>query len=292
MSRESTSFCMKMPLKIIHIWNTAGIGGLIARYMDRMKGTDSVCYMWNKWDPFDMGTEKTIVYATAFGDRVGKIKVPFLALTARHFDVIHNHGLDGLTPWLRLLYPKKKIILHYHGTRIRGKWDQKKKLWRHADRIIVSTPDLLDGAPVGVLYVPNLMDWDTIDRLKERHGKGIGMAAENSALTVSRWADDEAQAIADAHGLRLVFWDRERAPLDHKQFLDYVSRFSAYIDIKRDFLTGPGTDQILEAHSLTGLEAMGLGLTVLNWRGEESEIDISNHRPENVIPILWELYNE
>lgn len=283
---------VKERMKVIHIWNTAGIGGLIARYMDRMKGTDSVCYMWGKWDPFDQGTEKTIVYSTALGNRFGKIKVPFLALTARHFDIIHNHGLDGLTPWLRLLYPKKKIILHYHGTRVRGKWAQKKKFYRYADRIIVSTPDLLEGAPVGVLYVPNLMDWDTIDELREKREERTDGIRLRDALSVTRWCDEEAGEIARAHGLNLTFHDRTENLMSHKDFLRYMTQFSAYIDIKRDFLTGPGTDQILKAHSLTGLEAMGLGLTVYNWRGEESEIDIENHRPENVIPILWEFYNE
>lgn len=274
-------------MKIIHIWNTAGIGGLIARYMDRMMGTDSVCYMWDKWDPFFHGTEKTIRYSTVLGNRFGKLKTPMLLCTSRHFDVIHNHGLEGLTPWLRLLYPNKKIILHYHGTRIRGKWPQKKKFWKHADRILVSTPDLLEGAPVGVLYVPNLMDWDTIDELR-----GERDPVAECALTVTRWCDGEASAIAATHGLDLFFHDRDEETMSHKDFLRHLNQFSHYIDIKRDFLTGPGTDQILKAHSLTGLEAMGLGLTVLNWRGEESEIDISNHRPENVIPILWELYNE
>jgi hypothetical protein len=274
-------------MKIMHIWNTAGIGGLIARYMDRMKGTDSSSYMWDRWDPFDMGTEKTINYKTILGNKLGKLKTPTLVRTARHYDVIHNHGLEGLTPWLRLLYPKKKIILHYHGTRIRGKWKEKKKFWRYADTILVSTPDLLEGAPVGVLYVPNLLDWDTIDRLRED-----GEERTEGALTVSRWCDNEAREIARANGLRLTIHDREKVPLPHKTFLTVMSTFTHYIDIKRDFLTGPGTDQILRAHSLTGLEALGLGLTVYNWDGEVSEIDIENHRPENVIPILWEIYNE
>lgn len=270
-------------MKIIHIWNTAGIGGLIARYMDRMKNSDSVVYMWERWDPYYHSNEKVVRYHTALGNRFGKLKVPMLALTARHFDVIHNHGLEGLTPWLRSLYPDKKIILHYHGTRIRGKWAQKRKFWRYADRILVSTPDLLEGAPVGALYIPNLIEWDIIDELREG-----GQYRCPGALTVARWCDDEARDIAFAHELSLLFHDREENPMSHSDFLKYLNQFSHYIDIKRDF----NSDLILRAHSLTGLEALGLGLKVYNWFGEESELDISLHRPENVIPILWEIYNE
>jgi hypothetical protein len=279
--------CPSRGLKVLHIWNTANIGGLIARYMDRMKGTDSVVYMWERWDPFRAGNEKVILYRTAFGNKIGKLKTPFLAFKGRHFDLIHNHGLDGLTPWLRLLYPKKKIILHYHGTRVRGKWDQKRKFWRYADRILVSTPDLLEGAPEGVLYVPNLIDWDTIDELRENTEDKC-----RGAFTVSRWCDDEARKIAEAHELSLIYHDREKYPMSHKDFLKVLNQFTAYIDIKRDFYSVPGSDVILRAHSLTGLEALGLGLTVYNWDGEESDIDISKHRPENVIPLIWEVYTE
>ncbi len=275
-----------MGLKIMHLWNTAGVGGLIARYMDRMMGTQSQSYMWDRWDPFGFGTEKTINYKTILGNRFGKLKVPTLVRTARHYDIIHNHGLDGLIPWLKFIYPRKKIILHYHGTRIRGKWDQKKHLWRWADHILVSTPDLLEGAPVGAFYIPNLMDWDVIDELKSQRNE-----RDPRAFTVSRWTDYEAEEIARSHGLDLTIHDRVAAPLSHRVFLEKLSQFTHYIDIKRDFYSVPGSDIVLRAHSLTGLEAMGLGLTVYNWLGEESEHDIENHRPENVIPLLWELYN-
>jgi hypothetical protein len=86
--------------------------------------------------------------------------------------------------------------------------------------------------------------------------------------------------------------DRLETPMNHERFLSFLNEFSVYIDIKRDFYSVPGSDVILRAHSLTGLEALGLGLTVYNWDGEESDIDISKHRPENVIPILWTVYHE
>jgi hypothetical protein len=183
---------------------------------------------------------------------------------------------------LKLIYPEKKLILHYHGTRIRGKWARKRKFWRWADHLLVSTPDLLDGAPDGTLYLPNLVDWDVIDELNSR------LILKRDALTVSRWADREAHEIARAHSLNLFVHDRLVSPLDHGTFLKLMSGFTHYIDIKRDF----GKDgEILHAHSLTGLEARALGLTVLNWFGDVAEIDIEKHRPENVIPILEKLYS-
>lgn len=266
-------------MKIIHLWNTAGVGGLIARYMDRMKGTDSICYMWDKWDPFDQATEKVVLYRRK--GFLGKIQTVNLAIDkCIPYDIIHNHGIHGLTPWLRLLYPNKKIILHYHGTRIRDKWAQFRKFWKYADEILVSTPDLLEGAPCGVLYIPNLVNWDTINRVKRARKWG-------QALTVSRWADAEARKIARDRGLILDIHNRETNPVKHGGFLGFLAGYTHYIDIKRDF----GDDgKILRAHSLTGLEARALGLTVLNWDGEIADINIELHKPENVIPILWKLY--
>ncbi|MHC4573381.1 MAG: glycosyltransferase family protein [Planctomycetota bacterium] len=267
-------------MKIIHLWNTAGVGGLIARYMDRMKGTDSIVYMWDKWDPYHQATEKVQIYSKK--GPLGKAQTVGLIAKCRGYDIIHNHGIHGLTPWLRLFHPGKRIILHYHGTRIRDKWPQFRKFWKYADEIIVSTPDLLEGAPCGVLYIPNLVDWDIINRVKRAEKWG-------QALTVSRWADDEAREIARTHGLELDIHDREANPVRHGGFLGFMAGYTHYIDIKRDF---PPDGNILRAHSLTGLEAMALGLTVYNWEGVETDVNIELHRPDNVIPILWELYNE
>ncbi len=275
-------------LSIIHLWNTAGVGGLIARYMDRMIGTDSICYMWDKWDPFHQATEKVKLYSRK--GALGKAQTVGLIAKCRGFDVIHNHGIHGLMPWLRLFHPGKKIILHYHGTRIRDKWPRFRKFWKYADEIIVSTPDLLEGAPCGVLYIPNLLDWDYIDKINGDHYLTRSKYF-NRALTVARWADDEARAIAEAHGYKLSIHDRLEKPFNHKRFLRKMARYPAYIDIKRDFYEGRKDEpKILRAHSLTGLEAMGLALTVYNWDGEVSDVNIDLHRPENVIPILWKLY--
>lgn len=269
--------------RIIHLWNTAGVGGLIARHMDRMIGTDSICYMWDKWDPFHQATEKVKLYSRK--GALGKAQTVGLIAKCRGFDVIHNHGIHGLTPWLRLFHPGKKIILHYHGTRIRDKWAQFRKFWKYADEVLVSTPDLLEGAPLGALYVPNLVNWDVINRVKDGPKWG-------EALTVSRWADAEAKEIARTHGLELDIHNRETDPVYHGGFLGFMAGFTHYIDIKRDFYEGRKDEpKILRAHSLTGLEAMALGLTVLDWTGQPSRINIDHHKPENVIPILWKLYN-
>ena len=57
----------------------------------------------------------------------------------------------------KFLYPKKPIILHYHGSRIRGKAKERRKYYQKADSIIVSTSDLLETLP-DATYIPNPVD--------------------------------------------------------------------------------------------------------------------------------------
>ena len=99
------------------------------------------------------------------------------------YDIIHLHSVDALVYKLRRRYGnKKKIILHYHGTDLRGSYKKsislalrlkrvgikmKKRLWlirnwytgsiqetmqRLADIVLFSTPDLLKLAISLIIY--------------------------------------------------------------------------------------------------------------------------------------------
>ena len=41
-------------LKVLHIWNTAGVGSIIAKYMDKIYGTKSRVVMRKSFDKFDL----------------------------------------------------------------------------------------------------------------------------------------------------------------------------------------------------------------------------------------------
>lgn len=86
-------------------------------------------------------------------------KMPRLLALAKDYDLLHFHYSSGLPfgldfPLWRFLH--KKIVIHHHGTDIRNKGEH----WflnRFAQRIFVSTPDLLEWSQ-NAIWIPNPLD--------------------------------------------------------------------------------------------------------------------------------------
>ena len=261
--------------KILHVWNTAGVGGFLAKYMDSVFDCfESHCIMRVKYDPFEL-MAKGKVY------RCNWFKWFLICLvTPRKYHIIHVHGYDRILPFLKILYPNKKIVLNYHGTEIRGNWDTKRRfLYRLADKVIVSTPDLLKGAPSQVEYLPNPIDYDLIDELK------APMKTE-MAFHVDRYATDIAKEYATKIGKEMVILDRDNHGVTHRKFLAELTRYAYYIDAKRDF----DRKTIIEALSLTALEASYAGVIVVNWKGEFVKEFPERHKKERVCQALYRVY--
>jgi len=269
-----------MIARVIHIWNTAGIGGLLARYLDRHYDYESIAIARASHDPFDLATEKTLVW-----DNRAIIWLIRCVLKARNFDIIHLHSGIQWLPYYRMFYPGKKIALHLHGTKIRGKWDEVDL--SQADMVLVSTKDLLEGSPEDTLWLPNPVDEDLIYMIGELNIK----KEEGWAFHVDRYASDQAVEFSDKYGLKIDVRDRKKHPLSHKSFLKAMSHFEYYIDVKRDFPGHKEEGKILEAMSLTGLEALALGCKVIDWKGKIQEGLPPEHRSENVAEHLHHFYS-
>ncbi|MBS7606180.1 glycosyltransferase, partial [Candidatus Bathyarchaeota archaeon] len=137
-------------MRILHIWNTAGVASVIAKFMDRLFGTKSLVVHRRAFDPFGVTT-----YGELWDCGAKTFALKCLVL-ARKFDIIHIHSFDKLIPYLKFLYPNKPIVLHYHGSDIRGKWLQKEKRWSKADAILYSTQDVVnEETPKIAIYSPN-----------------------------------------------------------------------------------------------------------------------------------------
>jgi hypothetical protein len=103
-------------MKVLHIWNTAGIGSIIAKYMDRLFGTKSLVVHRRVFDPYGFTTYGELWDC---GAKMFALKCLWLA---RKFDIVHVHSFDKLILFLKFLYPKKPVVMHYLGSEIRGKW--------------------------------------------------------------------------------------------------------------------------------------------------------------------------
>jgi hypothetical protein len=130
------------------------------------------------------------------------------------------------------------------------------------------------------------------------------------AFHVDRYASDVAMEYAERFGLELVVHDRDTMPMPHAAFLAMIAQYTHfinversaflgqvakhqyYIDVKRDY---PGTlfeNKVLEAWSLTGLEALALGNKVIDWKGLMREGLPREHRSRNITDNLYQIYSE
>jgi hypothetical protein len=199
----------------------------------------------------------------------------------RKYDIIHVHSYDKIIPFLKLLYPGKKIIIHYHGTLIRGNWSKHRLLFKLADKIIVSTPDLLEGAPQGVEYLPNPIDYDLIDNISPN-------VKIPKIFHAVRYAEDVAKEYAAKLDKELIIFDRDSERMAHKEFLTELTKYAYYIDVKR----GHNRPQILEALSLTGLEASYGGAILINWKGDIIPEFPDHHKKDQVCNALYQIYRD
>jgi glycosyltransferase involved in cell wall biosynthesis len=259
------------------VWDQ-GINYLLARGLKPL-GVEVDCMHRAEYDPFGMTPrewKRSYPFprwdAKMFGAHV------FLRAFIDDPDIIHVHSFDKCVPTLSDIAP---VVLHYHGSDIRGRWAEKRPLWLKADRILVSTRDLLEGAPVCAEYLPNPIDTEMFKPTVGRR--------EDTALHFNYGAVDLAQKIADEHSVKLVI--REKG----QRYADMPSIFGGYthyIDVKRDgagrvLISNPG-----DSGSLIGLQALACGCEVLTVNGARPLGLPPEHRPENVAKRLFKVYRE
>jgi hypothetical protein len=235
-------------LKVLHIYNTGGVASTLAKFMDKEFGTKSNVVSPRIADPY---------YLTVYGEiwnvslNLFKFAIVF---KARNYDIIHCHSTSGVALFLKRLFPRKTVILHYHGSDIRGKWSQQKKYWSRMDAVLVSTRDLLEGAPKGVLYLPNPVDTSIFRNFK--------LKRPFESITFSYGADDLAKTLAIKHNLKPPRFNtkfRKKYPIKYVDMPRTLNMYEYYVDVKKK------DGQVLEAMSKTGLEALACGCKVIRF---------------------------
>jgi glycosyltransferase involved in cell wall biosynthesis len=258
-----------MGLKVLHIWNTAGVASVIAKFTDREFATTSTVITRKAADRVGLTT-----YGTAYPDGPSRFFARAV-WTARRADLIHVHSLDRVVPWVKRLYAKP-VVMHYHGTDIDGRWREKEGRWRRADYVAVSTPNLLSGAPQNAVYVPNPVDTDLFR-------PGPLERDPRSSVSFRYGMDAEAQAIADKLGLNLVWLDRWS--VNHQQMPQTFSKYAYYVDMRKP----PGH---LTAQSVgkAALEALACGCKAVDWQGNVIGGLPPEHDPRSVAAKWHDVY--
>jgi len=179
-------------MRVLHIGNTAGVGSIIAKHMDKLFGTESWIVNRRVFDSYGFTTQGEL---WDVGPSMFALKS---LLKARKFDIVHLHFFDKFVPYLKLLYPKKPVILHYHGSDIRGKWGLRRKYWSKADSILYSTLDLPDKeTPEYAVYMPNPVDTEIFFPRSIQRKKGKLRVLIASSAWVAKGTDIAIHALSE-----------------------------------------------------------------------------------------------
>lgn len=261
--------------RILHIWDQAAVACTLAKYQRRF-GHDVLVIKRNGFDPFrimDFYNEKTL---TTYSNKLFQF---IITRKVKDYDVIHIHDHFMLLPRIRKKYPHKKIILHYHGTLLRQTPQSvRKEAESYADIILVSTPDLLNF--VNGTYLHNPIDIEHFSPRKiTRNSKALCL--------MSKW---ETEKLIRNHlnskdlKLNLETIDRNQQAIPYSKMPDFLANYEFLVDLKLVYDNKP-----LPALSCLGLQALSVGLKVIDHNLDVVEDFPQEHHPEMVTTNLMEI---
>jgi len=264
-------------MKVLHIWDIAGVASIIAKYTDRLFGTESLVIKRRALDPYGY-----VTYGQLWdcGPREFGLRA---VLKARGFDIVHVHYIDKIIPYLRFFYPDKPIVLHYHGDDIRGMWSQKRKYWERANAIVCATIGIIDEkTPAHAVLVTNPVDIEIFHLGEEKPRPG-------TAFHISYGADDLAVKMAEKLGLSLTIHDRARqGAIPYVEMPEVLRGYEYYVDVKR----GQSGNVLTGGLSKVGLEALACGLKVITWDKRTLEGLPQENLPESVAKRIFGIYED
>jgi hypothetical protein len=291
-------------MRILHILDAAGVACIYSKYQQMQGHVTSV--IWNK----DVA-DKYGIY-DFYKDYL--IKVTYGKFTetclneGKTADVIHVHGYIDILFKLRKKFGRqKKIILHYHGTDIRGLKNQKlphrsllsdtaiklkmfyrKKIGharaqKQADVVCVSTPDLLPLVSNGI-HIPIPIDTKHFSPKSNPTGELKEAFTINSEVTNIQRALDLCKKNQINFDVEVI--DRTKNPIMYTDIPDFIRGYKTYVDIRYV------NDIVLENLSSTALQSLACGLSVVDYKLEFRRGLPKEHDAVNVASQLSKIYSK
>ena len=271
-------------LDVLHAWGTGSTN--ILNKWQILFGHNSTVVMRKLYDPFLISSYYNAVVVPGHPLRFYQ-KALWMA---RHVDIIHLHDLAKRISVWRHLYTKKPLILHYHGSLTRDTPFKTRSKWEScADVLLLSTPDLLEYKYLKPpTYLPNPIDTELFaPRVIQPNNRGLVLMKKGQT-------SKETLSLLREHGFGDIDWEvRERgSTLVHnnvrntlyRDMPDKLSQYEWYGDI--NIING----KLTPAHSVTGLQAMSLGLKTIDYNFEIYNTLPTKHKPENVVKKLNLIY--
>lgn len=260
------------------MWDQAGVSCVLAKYQRKIGHKVSVI----KRDGFDKFGILQFYNETILKSHLGLLFLKTALNYAKDYDVIHVHDLFELISKLKVKYPNKKIILHYHGTKLRiTPMKKRNKAESCADSILVSTPDL--SKFVNAQYFPNPIDIEHFSpRIINENNKTI-------SLMTNYESHEKLNFLLKKNGINQNFdaWPREIKPIAYVDMPNFLSSYEYLIDLK---LVSDGNP--MSSYGVLGLQALSLGLKVINFEYKIVKGLPEQYMPEKVVEKLEKIYEK
>lgn len=259
-------------MRILHIWNQAGVSSIISKW----QGDNSHVIIQAKHDTFNQGEfyDNEIIQG-------GRIHFVLAALKkCSSFDIIHLHDAWFMIPLIKMKHPKKKIIMHYHGSMIRrGMKESRRLIWeKMVDQILLSTPDLLsynyNSKPI---YIPNPVD---TDHFHITNRKNNGNCLFFPKLGQSKY---ETIRLLMEYGIDVNLVTPTK--VDYKNLPELMKSFEFVCDVSIV------NCKLIPANSMMGLQGMSMGIKTIQPDFTIKDTLPVNHTPEFTVKLLSEIYD-
>jgi len=257
-------------MKILFVWDVAGVSCVQAKYL-RKRGHICNVMMRKSYDGFGFIDFYKEISLDADGNEFDNWAIR----NAEVNDIIHVNSDYQLAYRIKKEYPDKKVILEYHGSDVRLTPIKDREMWeRPLDKILVSTPDLLDyGIEKVVEWLPITIDREHFKVSK--HSRG--------ALFIKPH-DQELPPTDTPYNIHVVL--RDVTPWKYSEMPRLFKLYNTYIDIRKDKDVG-----YMTALSKTALEALSTGMQVYTHDKRIITELPKWHEPETVITQLEAIYN-
>ncbi|NPE28863.1 glycosyltransferase family 4 protein [Methanococcoides sp. SA1] len=264
-------------MKILHIGDIAGVPQELAK-AQRKLGHKSDVLSFTK-HPFCYDLDYCYMLNARFP--MNYIKMIGLVRLINKYDILHFHGHSLKSSGIDIILWKilrKKIIIHHHGSELRYK-GEKYIYSKFADKILVSTPDLLEWSPTSV-WIPNPIDtskYKFVEPNLNTHKLRILHAPSDRNIKGTEYV------IKATDILKQEGYDFELILLE-KMSHEYV--------IKQIKLSDIIVDQLLIGwYGVFSIESMGMGKPVLcyikkNLSEKHTELPILSTTPKSVYDNL------
>jgi len=265
-------------LDILFIWDIAGIASMLSRELTN-KGLKASCMTRKE---FDKGRISEY-YGGSLYDGSGSGFIEASRKASEKARILHFSYLDSFwvngpcnkAPLLPLFKdPSRKIIMHYHGSDIRGKGEEKRGYYAPADLVLVSTRDLLREVPQAK-WLPRPVDTDNFKPLPVagKRRSAVYVNVESSWLSI-------AKKFCHENELDLTVVNRESGQwIPYQEYPVFLNKFEYFLDFK-------GQQEL----SKNALEALACRLKVAH-ADRKGEISLYSELPEmNMLENVVERY--